>query len=84
MFDIPEIIEALLRSGASQEVVEKVQAYFDNRLGDILEDMAREFGEYDESIEYSSETFTEQHLTTVPLRRAKIEESNNGKYNKSI
>ena len=43
MFDIPEIIAVLQSSGASDEVVEKVSTYFHNRLGEILDDMAKEF-----------------------------------------
>ena len=38
-----EIIAVLQSSGASDEVVEKVSTYFHNRLGEILDDMAKEF-----------------------------------------
>ena len=44
MFDIPEIIQVLKESGASEEVVEKVSSHFHNRLGDTFEGMAIHFG----------------------------------------
>lgn len=76
MFDIPEIIEVLKSSGATDEVVEKVSSHFHNRLGDILEDMARHFGESIEEPEEHSKQFTNERLTSSV--GAKQEENNNG------
>ena len=84
MFDIPEIIEVLKSSGATDEVVEKVSSHFHNRLGDILEDMARHFGEsIEEEPEESSKQFTNERLTHITHIThnsigAKQEENNNG------
>ena len=80
MFDIPEIIEVLKSSGATDEVVEKVSNHFHNRLGDILEDMARHFGEsIEEEPEEHSQQFTNERLTiNHSSTRAKKEVNNNG------
>jgi len=80
MFDIPEIIEVLKSSGATDEVVEKVSSHFHNRLGDILEDMARHFGENIEEPEEHSKQFTNERLTHITHSSvgAKQEENNNG------
>jgi len=82
MFDIPEIIEVLKSSGATDEVVEKVSSHFHNRLGDILEDMARHFGESIEEPEEHSQQFTNERLTLTYITHssvgAKQEENNNG------
>ena len=82
MFDIPEIIQVLKESGASEEVVEKVSSHFHNRLGDILEDMARHFGEDidDENINEHSQQFTNERIITInhSSNGAKKQEKNNG------
>lgn len=79
MFDIPEIIEVLKSSGATDEVVEKVSSHFHNRLGDILEDMARHFGEnIEEEPEEHSQQFTNERIINHSSIGAKQEENNNG------
>jgi hypothetical protein len=52
MFDIPEIIDVLRSSGATEEIVEKVSSHFHNRLGDVLDDMAKDFMTSEEYTEF--------------------------------
>jgi len=82
MFDIPEIIEVLKSSGATDEVVEKVSDHFHNRLGDILEDMARYFGESIEEPEEHSQQFTNERLTNSNSSTRAKKEDNNGNITK--
>ena len=83
MFDIPEIIEVLKSSGATDEVVEKVSNHFHNRLGDILEDMARYFGEStEEESEEHSHQFTNERLTNSNSSTRAKKEDNNGNITK--
>jgi len=72
MFDIPEIIEVLKSSGATDEVVEKVSSHFHNRLGDILEDMAKDFMTSEEYTEFLIE---ENNNSSTG---AQTKENNNG------
>lgn len=73
MFDIPEIIAVLQSSGASDEVVEKVSTYFHNRLGEILDDMAKEFMTSEEYAQF----LIEENQTHSSIG-AKQEEQKNG------
>ena len=73
MFDIPEIIAVLKSSGASDEVVEKVSTYFHNRLGEILDDMAKEFMTSEEYAQFLIEENNNNSSTG-----AKQEEQKNG------
>ena len=72
MFDISEIVQVLKDSGASYEVVEKVSAYFHNRVGDILEDMAKEFMTSEEYTEFLLE---EKNNSSIGANK---KEKNNG------
>jgi tRNA(Met) C34 N-acetyltransferase TmcA len=65
MFDIPEIIEVLKLSGATDEVVEKVSSHFHSRLGDILEDMAKQFQESEDSQHFTSEKIKENNNENI-------------------